>query len=229
MRVGVTGHRPKGLPGGYDIRHASNVAVRRWLVHRLQELRPDEACSGMALGVDQFFVAACLICDVPFDAFLPCFGQEQRWPEASQGLYRLLLQRARSYRFTVAAPYPGQGCMLQRNQDMVDWLAELPGSVLLAVWDGIRQGGTWDCIQRAFRADSELNVVRFDPKTAQTFRYKRGWVRAEAGDRRDLESLGAIIGPYDNTAGHFVQCAVDEASLAVFEGKHKGRFEWGVV
>lgn len=228
MRVGTTGHRPKSLPGGYDIRHEKNLAIRRWLVWRLQELNADEACSGMALGVDQYFVAACLVCAVPFHAFLPCRGQDRTWPEASRNLYRLLCQRAESIRYTVDGSYPGAGCMVQRNQDMVDWLAELPGSVLLAVWDGMRKGGTWDCIQRAFRADSDLRVIRFDPMTEQTSRYARGWIAAAADDRKELEARGAILGPYDNAAGHFVQCAVDEQALEQLDSEW-GRFAWGLT
>ena len=228
MRVGITGHRPKGLPGGYDIRHESNVKIRRWLVRRLQESHADEACSGMALGVDQYFVAACLICDIPFDAFLPCRGQSRTWPPESQKLYKLLCQRARSIRYTVNGPYPGPGCMVQRNQEMVDWLAEQPGSLLLAVWNGIRSGGTWDCMQRAFQADSELHVVRYDTVVETTRRYARGWIAAVPDSRHELEEQGAILGPYDNTAGHFVQCAVDEAAMLAVESS-AGRFVWGLT
>ena len=118
--------------------------------------------------------------------------------------------------------------MVQRNQDMVDWLAEQPGSVLLAVWNGIRSGGTWDCIQRAFQADSELRVIRYDTVEEVTRRYLRGWIAAEPEDRFELEGAGAILGPYDNSASHFVQCAVDESALRSLESVG-GRFEWGLA
>lgn len=164
MRMGVTGHRPKRLPGGYDIQHESNLAIRRWLVWKLQELKPDEGCTGMALGVDQFFAAACLIAGVPFEAFLPCREQESRWPKKSREAYKAILAYTKGVSYTHPGPYPGQWCMLQRNQDMVDWLTGQFG-VLLAVWDGVDRGGTWDCVHRARQA--ELKIIRFNPVTGE--------------------------------------------------------------
>lgn len=160
QRVGVTGHRPKDLPGGYDLAHSSNLAIGEWLLGKLEELNPEEACTGMALGVDQIFAQACIIAGIPFHAYVPCHGQEIQWPFSSRRLYQELIEKAASIRYTHEGPYPGPWCMTARNQDMVDWLTGIP-SVLLAVWSG-KNGGTSNCVMKAREAG--LEIIRYNPQ-----------------------------------------------------------------
>jgi hypothetical protein len=192
MRIGVTGHRPKDLPGGYNWDHPDNVAIILWLKSKLVELGSSKApaeealmqdqfashlraCTGMALGVDQFFAQACIEEGVPFTAFIPCHGQESRWPASSKLTYEELLadRHCLRTRYTHDGPYPGPWCMVQRNQDMVDWLVEesSPGGVLLAVWSGKRKGGTFDCVVRGqkkrYGLERVLRVIQFNPVTRE--------------------------------------------------------------
>jgi len=146
--IGATGHRPKDLRGGYDWNSPANRAIRAWMRERIQELGCTLGITGGALGVDMFWASALYHSGVPYILFAPCKGQESRWPEESQRIYRAILKHAREVRYTHDGPYPGPWCMLQRNQDMVDFLAERKG-ILLAVWNGRKAGGTYDCIRRA--------------------------------------------------------------------------------
>lgn len=161
-RVGITGHRPKDLPGGYNRASEANRALYRWLQEKVRELSPDRCCSGMALGVDQWFASSCVQLNIPFEAFLPCRGQESRWPDFSKESYHRLLSQASKVRYTTEGPYT-QGCMQQRNQDMVTWLTET-GGILLAVWSG-KKSGTSNTVKKALAAG--IRVISFHPETLE--------------------------------------------------------------
>ena len=162
MRIGVTGHRPNKLPGGYDLGSPANSLLRLWLVERLLECQkacastgsldsPPEhltAITGMAIGADQIFAVACIEVGVPFIAAVPCRGQETRWPESSRRFYNGLLEKAAEVKFVHDGPYTAT-CMLDRNTYMVQWLASASNKALLAVWDGVESGGTWDTVRKA--------------------------------------------------------------------------------
>lgn len=166
-RIGVTGHRPKDLPGKYDWDHPNNQSIRAWMEDRLSyyQIAELEACTGMALGVDQFFAACCYKMKIPYHSFLPCQGQQSRWPVNSQKLYNYLLGRAASERYTHEGPYNGPRCMLDRNQAMVDWL-DAKGGILLAVSTGRETGGTADCLRRAEKKGLIVEVC--DPLRLRT-------------------------------------------------------------
>jgi uncharacterized phage-like protein YoqJ len=151
-RIGITGHRPASLPGGYNWDHPNNESIRSWITKRLRYYQEPtlEGCSGMALGVDQFFAACCYQLKIQFHSFLPCRGQESRWPDKSKRLYKYLLDKAVNRVYVHDGPYNGPGCMLDRNQAMVDWL-DKEGGILLVVSDGSETGGTADCLRRAER------------------------------------------------------------------------------
>lgn len=158
-RLGITGHRK--LPWGY-----SSVCPQwRALVRRLREIirdcRPEECCTGMALGADQAFVEACRAESVPYVAFVPCAGQERLWPIAARAQYRVLLQHAGAVRLTSDGEYT-PGAMQKRNQAMIDWLCEAPGSSIIAAWDGRTTGGTFDMVCRAM--ERELAIIQVDPR-----------------------------------------------------------------
>ncbi|RLE38184.1 hypothetical protein DRJ17_04685 [Candidatus Woesearchaeota archaeon] len=159
MRIGVTGHRPRALPGGYNLDHPANKAILRWLTERLHELKPSVGCTGMALGVDQLFCLACVETQVPYVAFVPCAGQDRVWPPKSQALYKRLLEAAHEVRMVSSKPY-FRGCMEKRNAAMKDWLLEEEGSVLLAVYAGL-PGGTRRMIEAC---KSKLEIIVLDPR-----------------------------------------------------------------
>ena len=164
FRIGITGHRPNKLPCQYDWDDARAAMIRKWMRGHVFELKNKpgtelKACTGMALGADLFFAAVCYWEDVPFKAFCPCWGQENKWPTESQDRYMSLLRKAEEIIYVHNGPYPGPQCMLERNQAMVDWLKGSKHSLLLAIWNGDLKGGTADAIKRAKQAGLEILVL----------------------------------------------------------------------
>ena len=156
MRCMVTGHRPNKL-GGYNKNHELNQAVIRTLRSRLEGLQTAygdalTVCSGMALGVDQWWAELATELDIPWIAFVPCKWQESKWPQASQEHYRWLINQATDVVFVSNEVYH-PGCMQKRNEAMVNWAIEegedTDGFALcVAIWNGT-PGGTTNCIRYA--------------------------------------------------------------------------------
>lgn len=137
--VSATGHRPDKL-GGYST--AARVRLTRFAESVIPSYSPTEFVSGMALGWDTACALACLSLGVPLVAAVPFEGQESRWPEESQRLFRWILSRAS--RVVVVSPGGYAAFKMQvRNQWMVDNCDRI-----LALWDGT-SGGTSNCIAYA--------------------------------------------------------------------------------
>ena len=160
MRIAVTGHRPEKLPGKYD--EVSHGFIKDWLRNEIvvaykKDAELEAAC-GLAIGVDMYFAEACENIGVPFKAFIPFVGQENRWPRSMQRRYRSLLKR--SYELEEAM---GQFCLeayFRRNDMILDWLDEsADGRLLLAVWDGVNDGGTYYTFSRARERDIPIRFL----------------------------------------------------------------------
>lgn len=193
MRVAVTGHRPGGLPGGYDLQSPENVKLRVKLRDLLVELKPDEVASGMALGTDTLFAGACLGLGLPLHAFVPCLKQESLWRALDQAIYHKLIELAAEVHQVSDRPYRSRTDMDRRNQAMVEWLAEQPGSVLVAVLGSFSEwGGTTDCIRRAATNETTLRLVTIDPAIYKVRRLSRGWVVGPRGAILKLYTAGAV-------------------------------------
>jgi len=154
MRVVITGHRPKSLPGGYDWTHPANRAIAKWMREYLQEVLNREtnsallAATGMALGVDQMFAVVCKDLDIPYVAFTPCADQDKMWPDSSKKLYKEILSRAQRVIEVNPGPYHPQ-CMQDRNEAMRGWaMGDESGDspVLMAVL-GKPSGGTANMVR----------------------------------------------------------------------------------
>jgi uncharacterized phage-like protein YoqJ len=155
MRVAVTGHRPSKLGGDYTGDGTMATKVRAWLRRQLEIRNPDEAVTGMALGVDQWFAEEALRLDIEVHAAIPCDGQERTWPTSSQDRYHLLLKHPKVTAHVVnPGPYAAWK-MQARNEYMVNY-----SDLLLAVWGG-SHGGTGNCVAYANKCGKP--VVRLDP------------------------------------------------------------------
>ena len=155
MRIAVTGHRPEKLGGDYTGDGTMGQKIRTWLREQLRIREPDEAITGMALGVDQWFVREALGLGIAVYAAIPCPGQERKWPTAAQDRYHLLLQHPKvTSHIVTPGPYAAWK-MQARNEHMVDRC-----NLLLAVWDG-SDGGTANCVRYAEKLGKP--VVQFDP------------------------------------------------------------------
>lgn len=150
MTVAFTGHRPDKL-GGYN-----NVRMQRWVSWLIEDaltaLKPHQAISGMALGVDMLAAHVCVALGIPFIAAVPFRGQESQWPEASQREYRDLISKASSVKVCCHGDYHKRK-MQVRNEYMVDSC-----DVLIAVWDG-SNGGTANCVRYAQSRDKQIVYI----------------------------------------------------------------------
>jgi len=163
MRLAGTGHRPDKL-GGYTrpFQEPSPVElrVRAAIRDAFFELKPDAVMSGMALGFDTWLAQEALGLGIPLHAAVPFEGQELRWPEYAQTVYRKLLKRCTAVTFV--SNHHNAHAFQVRNVFMVDWLTMRGDDVLLTCWDG-SGGGTFNCLQYAeYR---KARVRRIDPAT----------------------------------------------------------------
>ena len=134
MKVAVTGHKNKRLRG-------REVEVAKWLEERVKEFRWQsekvECLCGGAEGVDEIFaeIAAFKDLDVDLIFYLPCEGYRffalEKYMEKAKQIISIFKN------WTAG----GDGIRDRRMVDDCD--------VLLAVWDGVRVGGTWETIKYA--------------------------------------------------------------------------------
>ena len=145
MIVCATGHRPDKL-GGYNQR-AFN-ALADFAQRRLALLAPSGVIVGMAQGWDTAVAVACTWLCLPWTAAIPFEGQESRWDDRAQNDYHKLLLCADTV-YTVSSRETVEeigvaAALHRRNEWMVD-----NSLGVLALWNGDRTGGTFNCIQYA--------------------------------------------------------------------------------
>lgn len=177
MNICFTGHRPQKL-GGYDYNNAFNQKIRieiRDIVTALlkNNLYEDfHFIFGGALGVDQFSydVVEGLKKEYPekkiiLEVAIPFKDQPNSWHNMKDRFrYYNQLMRADiltyvdtldKYSLGNVGEYDVRKMQL-RNKYMVD-----NSDVVIAVWDGIPKGGTYNCIKYADK--SNKSVIRINP------------------------------------------------------------------
>jgi uncharacterized phage-like protein YoqJ len=158
MIVAFTGHRSDKI-GGWTLPNPTYIRICQRLEQVLQELKPDKAITGMALGVDQYAANVCVKLGIPFIAAVPFVGQEKVWPEKSKKIYYSLLKKAETVVVVSEGEYSAAKMQI-RNEWMVNNC-----DVLIAVWDG-SDGGTGNCYKYA---DSiSKRIIRINPKDLLT-------------------------------------------------------------
>ena len=161
MIVAGTGHRPDKLVVGninaYDQRVMQRVVALA--VAALRKEPPDSVIAGGALGFDEALAHAAVEAGYPLRLFLPFPGYDARWPRETQARYGRLARQAAEVRFvTPAEELPTQGreplhygiaasLLDKRNHAMVDACG-----MVLALWNGERKGGTWNCLRYAAKS-----------------------------------------------------------------------------
>ena len=165
--VGITGHRPHKLMGGYDPFAFENKMLTYVLKLELEKLLKkynEVVCiSGMALGVDTIYAIACLeLKDVYHDRIklicaTPFANQSSRWRAESKMLYDMILSMADGQVNTSGldtVPAHDVSAVLQnRNEWIVD-----NSQVLWAVWGGTKSG-TANCVNYARQKGLEVNRI----------------------------------------------------------------------
>lgn len=171
MTYGFTGHRPPKLGGyGKEAQQKLYNFAHHTLQQKLKLCDPsvgyieDEAIVGMAQGWDMAVASACSILNVPYIAAIPYPGQELVWPdEYTRVLYRSLLGTAKRVIYVSNSTGGNAARALQlRNQWIVDHSEKI-----IALWDEVESGGTWNCVKYAWRQKVEVINVWKDWETFQ--------------------------------------------------------------
>ena len=155
-----TGHRPDKLPWGTDEGDPRCLELKGRLGEELE--RAYEAgfrhfICGMARGADLYFAQEVLDLrarrpGVTLEGARPCESQADGWPEGERRRYREILDQC-DYETLVQHQYD-RGCMMRRNRYMVDHAARI-----IAVYDGVPQGGTAQTLMYAMRRGLETHIL----------------------------------------------------------------------
>ena len=159
-----SGHRPPRLPWGSQEDDPRCLELKDRLARALTEAYHEgyrHFLCGMAQGTDLYFCQAVLDLrqthpEVTLEAAIPFTGQADRWPEADRRRRQALLDQCDLE--TVVQHTYSPGCMNRRNRYMVD-----RSSLLIAIYDGIPQGGTLNTLAYAMRKGVRTVVLPVEP------------------------------------------------------------------
>lgn len=159
-----SGHRPPRLPWGSQEDDPRCLELKDRLAWALTEAYHEgyrHFLCGMAQGTDLYFCQAVLDLrrthpEVTLEAAIPFTGQADRWPEADRRRRQALLDQCDLE--TVVQHTYSPGCMNRRNRYMVD-----RSSLLIAIYDGIPQGGTLNTLAYAMRKGVRTVVLPVEP------------------------------------------------------------------
>lgn len=159
-----TGHRSKKLPWKSDEAAPSCFALKAALADQIAALAENGVThflTGASDGVDLYSAEAVMELrqhnpSIKLFCILPCREQPGRWPVAPKKRYNAVLEKADAIVY-VSQSYH-EKCILERNRFMVQL-----SSVVLAVFNGEKRGGTAATVRYARRMGRELLVI--DPAT----------------------------------------------------------------
>lgn len=156
MIVGITGHRPNKLFNEYEYDGPCTKYILEQLLIEIKRLGVKKAISGMAIGADTIWAELILSQNIPLIAAIPFKGQESRWPKAAQERYFKMLSNPLVTQQIVNSGYSNKAMQI-RNEYIVDNC-----DVLIAVWNGIKEGGTWNTVNYA--REKNKNIVYIHPE-----------------------------------------------------------------
>ena len=167
-----TGHRLQKLPWRNDENAPGCVALKEALTSQVAALTEDgytEFLSGMAPGVDMWAAQIVLALRVTnpslhLHCILPCVEQSAKWSAALRKQYRAILEQADSIIFVNRADK--KNCMLERDRFLVSY-----ASLVLAVYNGEKRGGTAATVRYARKLGRELIII--DPATLTVTREEK--------------------------------------------------------
>ena len=165
-KICFTGHRPKGLPWGYDETKESCILFKRVMTSIIEKAIVNGYTyfiSGMALGVDMICAEIVLELkkkykNVMLECAIPCINQEKKWSSFQQERYRNILKKADVVNYVSETEYTNT-CMNDRNNYMVE-----QSDVVIAVWNG-KPSGTGNAVKMAKNAGKKVRIVDpFNPR-----------------------------------------------------------------
>jgi len=157
--LAFTGHRPQDLPTDWT----SQTFSRHFdlLMPRISRYWPAAFVTGGALGVDSFAASYALNVGAALHLVLPFTPDVMgaRWGLEARKRLDFHIRHAASVDVLHQGPYNGSATYQRRNEAMVD-----RADLLVAVWSGKRQGGTWNCIRYAHSVGRPMvNIFRESP------------------------------------------------------------------
>jgi uncharacterized phage-like protein YoqJ len=140
MILGVTGHRPYRLA----LRSSQVPLLDAFARDVLTEMAPTKVIIGMQRGWDTACARACAQLTIPFIAAVPWKGFDADWGAEDKAFLVTLLSVAETVKY-ISPPgqYDPKKLML-RNRWIVD-----NSNQMLALWDGMDDGGTAAAIRFA--------------------------------------------------------------------------------
>ena len=142
IKIGVTGHRPERLE-----KLAEVSKVTDWLDLQFYEYGKDDfiLITGMAQGVDQIAAHEALL----YGGRIWCYYPYKRKPHEIEDYLNTKADKIR-YEYEKYVPQ----CYIDRDRRIVD-----DCDILFAVWDGKKNGGTWQTIKYA--REKKKQIVYF--------------------------------------------------------------------
>ena len=132
MKIALTGHRPERLKG-------QRVNISLWIAEQLLKYKDEieEVYCGMAQGADQIFADIAQRLEIPVICCYP-YKKKKYHPKELE-----IIKEAKDVVY-VSEEYTGKKVYWLRDKYMVDNC-----DLLLAVFDGVKKGGTWITVDYA--------------------------------------------------------------------------------
>lgn len=139
--IAITGHRPEKIPDfGF---------VDAQLRHAFNDFNASKVIEGQASGVDLHAAMVAYQMKIPYVAVRPWknhkgrMGGSNGFRQSDEKVYDIAIANAfEVVDISDSATYPGPWIYQKRNEWMVDH-----ADMVVSVWDGIEDGGTWNCIK----------------------------------------------------------------------------------
>lgn len=160
-----TGHRPHKLYG-YEYSTGGNLRIlknlKALIVRFIEKRGVTTFISGMALGIDMWSAQIILSLKKEYPHIklvcaIPCIEQYKKWNSKDIEIYHEILEQADLVHYVSDEPYT-RWCMTVRDKWMVD-----NSRFTIAVWDGVKDGGTWQTVKYARKR--QRPIVQLNPKT----------------------------------------------------------------
>lgn len=161
IRVGVTGHRPQKLQGGYHLESIPNQRLKDEMKNELLNLLLEHGTligiTGMALGVDTLFAIALIELKEQFPGKVSLvaarpFGTHGQGNGGTE-VYNLILE----YADGVINTSGDESYKVQYMQIRNEWIVD-NSDVLIAVFDG-SPSGTKNCVDYAIKQEVPVKYI----------------------------------------------------------------------
>ena len=159
MKIAITGHRPDKFGSDYELTSPLILRIKDNLQAIIDEKKPTEMISGMALGIDTLWAKLAIENNIPLLAAVPFEEQDCKWVKSSRELYRSILANPLTRKVVVCGSGYAAWKMQKRNEYMVDTC-----DLLIAVFDGT-SGGTGNCVKYAKSKLADDDIIIINPKT----------------------------------------------------------------